>query len=696
MKGLVSPRLVVAQVPIPDGVVGGAGDAQETFLALAQFFLNVLASRDVLAGGEESRLVDGRHRVPQDALVRAVLAANAHLGAPHDFSLAEPLDDFNCPGAIVRVHQIGHWQRQHFAARVAKRAGRDRPQFLQVAVEAADAGQAQQFLKQPIALAQAGPQGSFVRRCASAHVRTQFQPWGFSSAWPQRGARLACAPRPERIPRTQLPSVKSNFVVVRRVSQPGQFVYGTPNGSRAGRGRPLAGLRHAGREAILRGVRRCDEQSKPIAHPHARAMGDPPPAGRQVERGGARLVESQNCARGNLEHATDCLLGGNQRDRQRHFDAQQFATIVDRRFALQANAPAARRAGASRASVRRGALCRDCLLRCHRRSSTPARATSRRRIPTVDRRSATPATRLRVCDRRWRAPGAVARLRGRTRRGSELREDPHRRHGTILGRELAGQESLAELLRERRKPARLRRVRAVVPVRQHARRCDDDHHRRALANRQQHDQARSVCAIAQTQRAERLGLSDGQLAAAVERPRESPASAGHGRLAGGVHVVCQLGHELVLELSRRHGADSGGWQVAGPDEGLRRRYRPILWRTLHNPAAQDDLICRPQWTKISPASLLFASTPAASRPGEHSVFSSNGSLVNGPCAVFDQIEKLKQDFTDKYVVVDASIPELARFGGHVGQVKTVNMNGRALVEFDAWNNIGWYDIEPAS
>jgi hypothetical protein len=61
--------------------------------------------------------------------------------------------------------------------------------------------------------------------------------------------------------------------------------------------------------------------------------------------------------------------------------------------------------------------------------------------------------------------------------------------------------------------------------------------------------------------------------------------------------------------------------------------------------------------------------------------------------VFDQIEKLKQQFTDKYVVVDASRPELARFQGSTGRVKTVNMSGRALVEFDANNNIGWYDID---
>jgi hypothetical protein len=71
--------------------------------------------------------------------------------------------------------------------------------------------------------------------------------------------------------------------------------------------------------------------------------------------------------------------------------------------------------------------------------------------------------------------------------------------------------------------------------------------------------------------------------------------------------------------------------------------------------------------------------------------------LSSACArpMFDQIVKLQQDFTDKYVVVDATIPELARFEGHVGQVKTVNMNGRALVQFDAWNNIGWYDIDVA-
>ncbi|MBX3411391.1 MAG: hypothetical protein KF708_01645 [Pirellulales bacterium] len=61
--------------------------------------------------------------------------------------------------------------------------------------------------------------------------------------------------------------------------------------------------------------------------------------------------------------------------------------------------------------------------------------------------------------------------------------------------------------------------------------------------------------------------------------------------------------------------------------------------------------------------------------------------------VFEQIEQLKQQYTDKYVVVDATRPELARFRDRTGQVKTVNMSGRALVQFDGGdNNIGWFDI----
>lgn len=59
---------------------------------------------------------------------------------------------------------------------------------------------------------------------------------------------------------------------------------------------------------------------------------------------------------------------------------------------------------------------------------------------------------------------------------------------------------------------------------------------------------------------------------------------------------------------------------------------------------------------------------------------------------FDQIEDLKRQYTDKYVLVDTSRPELRRFQGETGRVKTVNMSGRALVQFDMANNIGWYDI----
>ncbi|MDP6446197.1 MAG: hypothetical protein QF805_20575, partial [Pirellulaceae bacterium] len=62
--------------------------------------------------------------------------------------------------------------------------------------------------------------------------------------------------------------------------------------------------------------------------------------------------------------------------------------------------------------------------------------------------------------------------------------------------------------------------------------------------------------------------------------------------------------------------------------------------------------------------------------------------------VFEHIEKLKQEYTDRYVVVDDTMPELARFRGHTGTVRTVNMSGRALVEFDSGdNNVGWFDID---
>jgi len=62
--------------------------------------------------------------------------------------------------------------------------------------------------------------------------------------------------------------------------------------------------------------------------------------------------------------------------------------------------------------------------------------------------------------------------------------------------------------------------------------------------------------------------------------------------------------------------------------------------------------------------------------------------------VFDNILQLQRQLTDKYVLVDASRPELQRFRGQTGVVKTVNFTGRALVQFDAYNNIGWYDIDP--
>jgi hypothetical protein len=58
----------------------------------------------------------------------------------------------------------------------------------------------------------------------------------------------------------------------------------------------------------------------------------------------------------------------------------------------------------------------------------------------------------------------------------------------------------------------------------------------------------------------------------------------------------------------------------------------------------------------------------------------------------EEVERLRGQYTDQYVVADAERPELARFAGRKGQVKTINMNGRALVQFDGADQ-AWYDID---
>lgn len=61
--------------------------------------------------------------------------------------------------------------------------------------------------------------------------------------------------------------------------------------------------------------------------------------------------------------------------------------------------------------------------------------------------------------------------------------------------------------------------------------------------------------------------------------------------------------------------------------------------------------------------------------------------------VSNHADKLNLEFSDKYVVADDSRPELRRFKGLVGHVKTVNKTGRALVEFNGPKDLGWHDIE---
>jgi hypothetical protein len=55
----------------------------------------------------------------------------------------------------------------------------------------------------------------------------------------------------------------------------------------------------------------------------------------------------------------------------------------------------------------------------------------------------------------------------------------------------------------------------------------------------------------------------------------------------------------------------------------------------------------------------------------------------------DYNNKLKDDWTDQFVMVTDSQPELQRFAGLVGRVVTVNFNGKAVIDFQ---DGGWYDI----
>ena len=62
----------------------------------------------------------------------------------------------------------------------------------------------------------------------------------------------------------------------------------------------------------------------------------------------------------------------------------------------------------------------------------------------------------------------------------------------------------------------------------------------------------------------------------------------------------------------------------------------------------------------------------------------------------ERAEQLKKQLTDKWVVVNPGISELRRFEELTGRVKTVNMNCRALVEFNGVEDISWYDIDPGA
>ena len=58
-----------------------------------------------------------------------------------------------------------------------------------------------------------------------------------------------------------------------------------------------------------------------------------------------------------------------------------------------------------------------------------------------------------------------------------------------------------------------------------------------------------------------------------------------------------------------------------------------------------------------------------------------------------EISHTQLQYTDRKVRVLELRPELSRFAGKTGRVVTVNMNGRALVQFESPEDRSWYDLE---
>lgn len=59
----------------------------------------------------------------------------------------------------------------------------------------------------------------------------------------------------------------------------------------------------------------------------------------------------------------------------------------------------------------------------------------------------------------------------------------------------------------------------------------------------------------------------------------------------------------------------------------------------------------------------------------------------------ERLRSLRFEYENQFVIVEGDRPELLRFKGKIGQVKTVNCNGRALVQFNSGADRGWYDID---
>lgn len=101
----VAPQAVLAQIPIPNRLLGGRADQLEPLLAFAQLVFVLLAHGDVLSRRKVYLLIEARHGIPEHPFVAAILAADAQFNTHHILAGHQSAACVNGDRNVVEMHQ---------------------------------------------------------------------------------------------------------------------------------------------------------------------------------------------------------------------------------------------------------------------------------------------------------------------------------------------------------------------------------------------------------------------------------------------------------------------------------------------------------------------------------------------------------------------------------------------------------------